>query len=529
MAVDPLVAGGEVVDHRRQVPGGGEDAGHGVFLAGVAQVEADLHARLRIRVEACQQFGGQGAGLGEGGGVQGGGEGARCAAAQLGGEQPHGREVAGVAGDDHPSDLQFGGDQAAEERSGAAEGDQRGVAGVDPAVHRDAAHRPGHVGCGDPQNPLGDRLGVGQPHLLGERVHGRARGVGVDPHAAGEVPGAQHAQHHRGVHHGRTLAAAAVAGRARLGARAVRADPQQAAGVHVGDRAAAGADGLDVHPRGLQREPGDLAGVQHRQPAVLDQHGVEAGAAHVGADQQPVAGPSGQRGQRGRPGHRSGHDRLEGTPPGLGQGERAAAGAGDQQLSGEPALGEPLGQAVQVGPHPVPDEGVHHGGAGALVLAVLAGDLMGEREIARPAQLGQRRGDRELVGRVRPGVDQTDRDRVHPALLEGRQRGCHVLGGHVSEQLARGSHALNHLQPQLPRHQRRHRTPEQVVGVAAVGPPQLQDVAEAPGGDQPHRRAATLQQRVQPDRGAVHEVPAVGQPGTAGGHVDRVQHPALRR
>ena len=54
-----------------------------------------------------------------------------------------------------------------------------------------------------------------------------------------------------------SVAALAIGGRARIGAGALRADAEGAAAVDIGDRAAAGADGVDVDHRQQHREAGD--------------------------------------------------------------------------------------------------------------------------------------------------------------------------------------------------------------------------------------------------------------------------------
>ena len=66
--------------------------------------------------------------------------------------------------------------------------------------------------------------------------------------------------------------------------RAAGPDPQQAADVDVGDRAAAGADRAHVDPRRLHGQADDLALVHQLRPAVGDQARVEARAADVGGD-----------------------------------------------------------------------------------------------------------------------------------------------------------------------------------------------------------------------------------------------------
>ena len=77
----------------------------------------------------------------------------------------------------------------------------------------------------------------------------------------------------------------AVAGGAGIGAGALRADPQHAAVVDPGDRAAARADRDDVEHRRADRQAVDLAFRGERGAAVLHQADVGRGAAHVEGDQ----------------------------------------------------------------------------------------------------------------------------------------------------------------------------------------------------------------------------------------------------
>ena len=89
-----------------------------------------------------------------------------------------------------------------------------------------------------------------------ERRLGRARASSVSSPPS-SAPSAEVAEEQVGVGHRRLLAAAAVGGRARVGARRARPDAQRAARVGPRDRAAAGADGVDVDHRQLDRHAGD--------------------------------------------------------------------------------------------------------------------------------------------------------------------------------------------------------------------------------------------------------------------------------
>ena len=109
-------------------------------------------------------------------------------------------------------------------------------------------------------------------------------------------------------------------------------DPQQAADVDVGDRAAAGADRADVDPRRLHRQADDACPrtcscgrppvIRHVSKLVPPTSAVitsprSRSRASSAAPSAPATGP--------------GHDRLERPLLGLGERHRAAAGARDEQ------------------------------------------------------------------------------------------------------------------------------------------------------------------------------------------------------
>ena len=86
----------------------------------------------------------------------------------------------------------------------------------------------------------GDRRGAPPPVELHARRRGNLR--------------VEAAEHHVGVGHGRARAAAAIGGRAGPRAGALRPDAERAAGIDIGDRAAARADRVDVDHRHQQRD-----------------------------------------------------------------------------------------------------------------------------------------------------------------------------------------------------------------------------------------------------------------------------------
>ena len=214
--------------------------------------------------------------------------------ALVGGEHAERREVRRELRHDHGRDVQLARDRDDMQRAGAAGGDQREVARIETLLHRHLAHRQRHLRDRD----LDDRLRGGDGvdlQRLGDLLGDAARGgIGVELHlTAEEVVGIEPTKHDIGVGDGRLGAAPAVADRARIGARALRADLERADVVDPGDRAAAGAD-LDhvdhrQHHRMARRIAADVVAGRERRLAVLDQARLGGGAAHVERDHVVVA------------------------------------------------------------------------------------------------------------------------------------------------------------------------------------------------------------------------------------------------
>ena len=157
VAVALLVGGGEGLAQRGGV---GRDVAQRqlVGLAGVAGVPGDL---VGVAGERAQRLIGQRLAAQQ--------DRVRLVAAPLGGGEPERAEHAGGARHDDPRDPQLLGDGRGVQRSGAAEGQQREAARVDPALDGHDAQRAHHLGVGDPHDPLGAGARVGQPQLARER------------------------------------------------------------------------------------------------------------------------------------------------------------------------------------------------------------------------------------------------------------------------------------------------------------------------------------------------------------------------
>ena len=141
------------------------------------------------------------------------------------------------------------------------------------------------------------------------------------------------AQHQVGVGDGRAVAAAAVAGGPRLGARRSRADVEGAAGIAPCDRAAAGADDVQVDDRKLTGSPWKLPSVVTCDVAVLDQPDVEAGAAHVDRDDAVAAVLAAVPGRGDDAAGRTGIYGRHRTVARIFDRRRAAVGLDDEELA----------------------------------------------------------------------------------------------------------------------------------------------------------------------------------------------------
>ena len=149
---------------------------------------------------------------------------------------------------DRPRDL------SCVQRAGAAGGHQHEVARVETLAHRIGLDRVDHVVDGHRHDPERRLLGRQAQRLADGGRHRRPGQVRVEAHPpAQERLGTQPPQHHVGVGDGRIGAAAAVGGRSRIGAGALRADADHTTVLGGGDRAAAGPDRLDVEHRDHHR------------------------------------------------------------------------------------------------------------------------------------------------------------------------------------------------------------------------------------------------------------------------------------
>ena len=239
----------------------------------------------------------------------------------------------------------------------------------------------------------------------------RAAPVSSDIRPPAKVLGVDAAEHEVGVGHGRAGAAAAVAGRARIGAGALGPDAQPA-GLGVGDRAAAGADRVDVRDRHQQREA--LERGLGRDVGLAGDHEahVEARPAHVDADQVRAAERAGERDEAHRAADRAREQRLQRPLARRLRGDDAAARLHHVQRDREPLSLHLRLEPLEVAADHGRGVGLDDGGRGPLVLAPLARDAMRERDRHPVELLAHDLLDAQLVLRVEEAEEERDGDRA---------------------------------------------------------------------------------------------------------------------
>ena len=133
----------------------------------------------------------------------------------VGGEQPEGREVAGMPRHQHAQEPDLVGQRQRVHRAGAAVGDQGEVPRIVAALDGDFADGGGHADHRDPDDPLGERLNRHVAEAGGERAYRLARAGQVDRDGAAEpAVRTDPPKHDVGVRHGGLGTAQAVCGRA---------------------------------------------------------------------------------------------------------------------------------------------------------------------------------------------------------------------------------------------------------------------------------------------------------------------------
>ncbi len=339
-------------------------------------------------------------------------------------------------------------------------------------------------------------------------LDGSTRQRRIETHgAADEVVGVEQPEHDRGIRDGRLGSPAPVAGRSRIGARRLGADPEAAAGVDPRDRAAAGAERRHVEHRHANLVAGDVRLGPHQHTAAIDQGDIARGAADVDGDEVVETGLLPGRQTADGAGCGSRQEQPHRPLARDGAAGEAAARLHDLQRRGHTRLGE---IALHVGEIAADDRlhvGIEGGDDGALVLAKDRIDLAGERD--RHARHGGLDGgaDAQLVHGIEEREEQRHRHGLDTLGLELVDGGGERRLVERHQHFAGGADALTYLDPPSARRQpaRRLRLEIEVVHLPPDLPADLENVAEALGGDEADTRALAFQHGIGRDGGAVRE------------------------
>ena len=196
-----------------------------------------------------------------------------------------------------------------------------------------------------------------------------------------------------------------------------------------------------------------------------------------------------------------------GSARGLLEADHAAVRLRQMRRRAHAELRQPRAEPRDVALHHRAEIGVHHRGGQPLELAELGRDLVRDAGEGLGELLARGCGapsPRARCGRSRRGSRPRPPARRPRAAVATAARTAASSSG-VST-VAVVAHALRHLQPQVARHQHRRLVGLEVVEVGALLPADLQQVAEAVGGDQPGLHAAMLDQRIGRHRRAVAEI-----------------------
>ena len=326
----------------------------------------------------------------------------------------------------------------------------------------------------------------------------------VEGNAAADQRSRNSTEHQIGVGDGRLSAALGVTHGAGIGARAFRADLEMVFTGEPRDRAAAGADRLDVDHRNANREGADRATVGDVRLAAFDQAEVGRGAARIQRHNVREAGHLGNHGAAQRAGGGAGEGGGDRLAHHLGGACDTAARLHDQErLVLE--IAELVMDAAQVALHVRLDERVDQRGHCALVFTVLRQHLAGQRERALRIVLGENLADPPFMRGVGVGMHQADADRADVLLAED------LHGGADARFIERPQLRTPKIEPatdfahKTQRHDAVGFHPKVRIAVALRDrlPGDFENVAKAVGHDQPERVDLALQQRVGRNGGAV--------------------------
>jgi hypothetical protein len=405
-------------------------------------------------------------------------------AALLARDEAERREDARCGRHEHGRDLELVRELTRVERPRSTERDQREVARVVAALHRDEADRAQHLGVRNPHSILG-----------GDLAERRLGGASVELEPARKLI-RKPPEQEIGVRHGRPRPAEAIARRARVRPRALRACTQRAPRVPPDDGTPAGADGLEVDRRYADREPADGALGRAPRRSGRNQGDIRRGSAHVERDRAFEAGEPGNERRANRAGRGARDEHRRRVSGALLEACDTARRAHDERR-GKPRLRAAVPQRREIPGDDRAEVRVGHRRRRALVLAELGRDLVrGDHARTRqpPPELAR---DRRLVLGMAEREQEADRDGL------GIELGERVEIEGLED--AVGPKPLANPVAVLESNQRLGVPLAQAVEVRSRLPAQVQQVLESHGCDERRPRALPLEQRVRGDGRPVRE------------------------
>ena len=362
-----------------------------------------------------------------------------------------------------------------------------------------------------------DGYAHGFGHLPADRFH---RQLGADRELApDELGGADEAERDVGVGHRRHRAALVVAHRPRHGARALRPGEERAPGVDANERAAPRSDLGDVDGRNAHVVAASLQeprpevdprpDVEIRDPVVpaaLDHRRLGRRPAHVEGEDVLVAELGRDLRRPDDPRRWPRLDDVDRPRRGRIDAHRPAVRLHDPQGTGDPEPAKDPLEGSEIGPDDRQDVRVHHRGAGSLVLLELRVDLARQAQRHVDAPLPDHLRDAPLVPVIGVAVDEGDGDGLHAVRKKPVERGVHARFVERLEDPAGMVDPLGDLHPVDPGRERLGFLPSEVVEAGHAKAPDLEDVAEAGGGDEAGPDAPLLEDRVRGDGRAVNDL-----------------------
>ena len=248
-----------------------------------------------------------------------------------------------------------------------------------------------------------------------------------------------------------------------------------------------------------------LVGADGGTTVANDPH-VEAGAAHVTADDVAVSRRRGGVGGGFHPGRRSGHERVDGMARRHLDRHGATVALHYQQLAPVTLSRQLAGKAPEITIDDRLHEAVDGGGRSALVLAVLGQQLGAHRHVRVRPRRGHQIAGPTLVTVVDVGVDEVDDEGLDALRAERLGGAAYLALVERDDHLTLGVDPLGHLQAQLARDEWLERALE-AVRRRSRAPAELEHIAEAARGDEARAGTLALEHRVGGCGGAVHDHP----------------------